>query len=98
MDDCRCSIRVLNAPKFKTGKWLGAIAWRGGGCYRKLQVKGLLVTREVIEMAMCDFRYDNRKVCKELGFVFRPVAQTVKDVAALYNTALEKKSSFSFFN
>lgn len=88
----------VKRAKFKTGKWLGAIAWRGEWLLSKITGKRALVTREVIEMAMCDFRYDNRKVCKELGFVFRPVAQTVKDVAALYNTALEKKSSFSFFN
>lgn len=88
----------VKRARFKTGRWLGAIAWRGEWLLSKITGKRALVTREVIEMAMCDFRYDNRKVSEELGFVFRPVAQTVKDVAALYNTALEKKSSFSFFS
>jgi len=88
----------VKRAKYRTGKLLGEIAWRGEWLLSKITGKRALVTREVIEMAMCDFRYDNRKVCKELSFEFRPVAQTVKDVAALYNTALEKKSSFSFFN
>lgn len=87
----------VKRAKYKTGKLLGEIAWRGEWLLSKITGKRALVTREVIEMAMCDFRYDNHKATAELGFVFRPVKDTVMDVASLYTSSLVEKSAFSFF-
>jgi hypothetical protein len=87
----------VKRARIKTGKWLGAIAWRGEWLLSKLSGKKALVTREVIDMAMSDFRYNNQKIRHALGFEFRSVKTTVNDVAALYHESLQRKADFSYF-
>lgn len=85
----------VKRARFKTGKILGEIAWRGEWLVSKIFGKKALVTKEVIDLALCDFRYSNQKVCTELGFAFRPVSETVQDVAAIYRQSVLNNSVFA---
>ncbi len=84
----------VKRAKYKTGKLLGEIAWRGEWLLSKMTGKRALITKEVIDMALCEFRYDNRKAKETLGFGFRPVVETVTDVAALYKKSFAQKAFF----
>ncbi|MBL0105036.1 MAG: NAD-dependent epimerase/dehydratase family protein [Bacteroidetes bacterium] len=75
--------RELGKPEatIKVTPLMGEIGWRLEGVKSFLLGKKSLITRETVRNGGMDWEYSNTKICKELGFSFIPIAQSVKDTA-----------------
>jgi dihydroflavonol-4-reductase len=85
----------VKRPFLAANKYLGEIAWRLDTLKGKLTGKRPLVTKEVIEIALCEYRYNNEKVKKNFNFEFRKVDDTIKDVCELYKESRRLNQHFA---
>lgn len=72
------------APNQQATPLLSAIAWRLEALKSMFTGRTPLITKETIQLASRRYYYDNSKVRKALNYTFRPVAETVQEVAAAY--------------
>ena len=85
----------VKRPFIPANRFLGKIAWRLDTLKAKLTGQRPLVTKEVIEMALCDYNYNNKKIRKILGYDFRKVNDTVKEVCLMYKKSVADKKNFA---
>ncbi|MGB0177854.1 MAG: hypothetical protein ACPF9D_11855, partial [Owenweeksia sp.] len=64
--------------------WMSALIWRVEKVKSWLTGKKAVVTRETAHTAQRTYYYDSEKVRRVLGFKFRPVRETVEDMARHY--------------
>jgi nucleoside-diphosphate-sugar epimerase len=81
-------------PYIKTAKILGEIAWRMESFKGLFGKPSVLITKDSVTLGQNDFYYSNDKVRKALDFTFRPVKETISEVAAAYLKSKEEKKEF----
>lgn len=74
----------VKRPQWPVGKGLAALAWRADWLKSILTSTPHNITKDLIEVALTDFKYSNEKVKKELNYSYIPLDKTIKDVAELY--------------
>lgn len=74
----------VRRPYIHSGKVLGSLAWRFEAVKSLFAKPSNIITHDSVEIGQNDFYYSNEKVKKALGFTFRPLRETINDVAALY--------------
>jgi nucleoside-diphosphate-sugar epimerase len=85
-------------PGIKVNKLIGSIAWRAEAVKSVFTKATPLITKDSAAMAQNDFKYSNEKVRKTLGFTFRPLTQTVSEVATAYLRSQKEGSKFGLLN
>ena len=73
------------APSTKASKWMGELAWRLEVGRSRLFGGTPLLTRETARTAHQKNFYNSSRICETLNFQFRPLEETIKDIAAFYN-------------
>ncbi|MFN8308902.1 MAG: SDR family NAD(P)-dependent oxidoreductase [Chitinophagales bacterium] len=73
----------VKRPTLPVGKYLASVAWRAEALKSRLTGSYPLVTSESVRLARDHFEYSNSKALK-MGISFRPLQQTIQDVARLY--------------
>jgi len=71
-------------PKRKITPFLSNLAWRWEWLKSKLTGKAPLVTKETAATALDKNYYRNEKVREELDFKFRPLKESVREIASFY--------------
>lgn len=71
-------------PTVKAQPWMGEIVWRAERLKSFITGKKPLVTPETARTSHQLNRYANQKIRSALDFEFRPMEQTIKELAALY--------------
>ena len=84
-------------PYIRSGKALGELGWRIEALKSLFSTPSQLVTRDSVSIGQNDFYYSNDKICKALGFTFRPLAETISDVANAYLRSKQDKKAFGLF-
>lgn len=74
----------VRRPYIQSGKVLGSLAWRFEEVKSLFTRPSAIITHDSVEIGQNDFYYSNDKVSKALDFNFRPLKDTIHDVAALY--------------
>lgn len=74
----------VKRAKWPVNKWLATLAWRVDWLKARLTSSSHDITKDLIEVALTDFKYSNEKVKHELNYSFIPLDKTIKDVAELY--------------
>lgn len=74
----------VRRPYIQSGKLLGSLAWRLEAVKALFTRPSAIITHDSVEIGQNDFYYSNDKVRKALNYDFRPLQQTINDVAALY--------------
>jgi len=74
----------VNPPKKEAKPWLLNIAWRLDWLRHKLTSSRRSFTKHTAKSAMSVTKYDNSKIKNTLGFEFKPIDQSIKDVCELY--------------
>ncbi|MFN8276808.1 MAG: NAD-dependent epimerase/dehydratase family protein [Chitinophagales bacterium] len=82
------------APSIELNAFLAAAAWRLESVKSALTGSSPLITKESARLTREIYRYSSEKLKKELGFKFRPLQQTIADVAALYLRSHQENKSF----
>ena len=85
-------------PAIAIHKYLAAIAWRYESVKAVITKSTPLLTAESAVMAQSDFRYSNEKICQTLSYQFRPLSETITDVAKLYLQSLKEKKGYGIIN
>jgi nucleoside-diphosphate-sugar epimerase len=78
-------------PDIPVSPFLGMIAAFGAGLIASLTGKPASVTRETIRSSHHVTHYSNRKIIEKTGYTFRPVTQSVNEIASLFMR--DKKTS-----
>ncbi|MCW3124771.1 MAG: NAD-dependent epimerase/dehydratase [Bacteroidetes bacterium] len=81
-------------PYIRSSKMLGEIAWRLEALINIFGKPPVLITRDSVALGQNDFYYNNDKVRKALNFTFRPVGDTIAEVAAAYLRSRREKTAF----
>jgi nucleoside-diphosphate-sugar epimerase len=78
--------RELKKPEatIKVTPFIGELGWRVEGVKSFLLRKKSLITRETVRNGGMDWEYSNTKVCKEIGFSFMPIEQSISDTAKYF--------------
>ncbi len=71
-------------PSVLAKPWMGELVWRYERIKSFLTGKKPLVTPETARTAHQTSRYSNQKIEEELDFSFRPLEESIADIAALY--------------
>lgn len=71
-------------PSVHAKPWMGEIVWRTEAMRTSLMGGTPMVTRETARTAHQMNYYSSEKAEKKLGFQFRPVEETIKDIAGFY--------------
>jgi dihydroflavonol-4-reductase len=71
-------------PHILVKPWMGEIAWRLFAIVRALGISKFNVTKETARASQKKYYYNSEKIQKAIGFKFKPVAETVKQVCHLY--------------
>lgn len=74
----------VRRPYIQSGKLLGSLAWRLEEVKSLFTRPSAIITHDSVEIGQNDFYYSNDKVRKALDYTFRPLKDTINDVAALY--------------
>lgn len=88
----------VKRPSIKVNKLIGSLAWRFDSIRSLFTDVEPLATRDSITIAQNDFRYSNEKVCKTLNFTFRPLRDTVTEIAATYLESRQQKKEYGLLN
>ncbi|HAD98430.1 MAG TPA: hypothetical protein DCG19_13550 [Cryomorphaceae bacterium] len=80
----------VKAPNTEVLPRMSAIIWRMEKLRSFITGKKPVVTRETAHTAQHTYYYDSNKIKKTLGFEFRPVRETVEDMARHYRKWLKR--------
>ena len=72
------------APKVNVPASMTAIAWRVEAVRAFLTGARPEVTREMAVTTSQEYRYSSEKLCKTLGFTFRPAEESIKEICGIY--------------
>ncbi|MEQ9263066.1 MAG: NAD-dependent epimerase/dehydratase family protein [Owenweeksia sp.] len=81
----------VRTPYKEVQPWMSAVLWRLEKVRSFLSGRKAVITKETSETAQRTYYYDNGKIKKELGFEFRPVTQTIADMARHYRKWQKQK-------
>jgi len=76
-------------PSIRVAPWLSALAWPILGLLSKLTGKKPSLTKATHRTAQSSFQYDGSLITKETDFVYRPVAQSIRQTGAAYLASLK---------
>lgn len=76
-------------PKYKLKGAISHLAWITESIRSKLTGNDPTITKELVRLMQHHFYYDNSKVKEKLGYEFRPMSKSIKDVSEKY---LESKA------
>lgn len=74
----------VRRPNLEAGAFLRQLAWRAEWVKSLFSKQRPLITRESAAVASVNFVYDNQKIRSALDYTFIPMAQSIKDTAAIY--------------
>lgn len=74
----------VSPPKKEAKAWLLSLAWRVDWLRHKLFGKRRGLSKQSARSALSITKYDNSKIRKALGFEFKSIDQSVKEVCRLY--------------
>lgn len=80
----------VRRPNWEAGALLRQIAWRAEWAKTLFSKQRPLITSESAAVASLDFFYSNEKIRKALGYTFIPMAQSIKETAAIYRRQYPK--------
>jgi nucleoside-diphosphate-sugar epimerase len=72
------------APSIAVKPWLSAIAWRVEAIKAFFTDKNPLITKETAMAALSENYYQNQKVKEALGFSFKPLKESIQEIATFY--------------
>jgi len=81
----------VNPPKKEAKPWLLNITWRLDWLRHKLTRSRRSFTKHTAKSVMSVTKYDNSKIKNTLGFEFKPIDQSIKEVCELYLRDLKLK-------
>ena len=74
----------MRAPWRKASPLIAAMAWRLDAVRSMITGRESVITRESSKIALDKHFYSNRKICRELGYTFKPVMESVRETAAYF--------------
>lgn len=81
----------IKKPSYHAGPFLSGIAWRVEKIIGMISGKFPLITRETARTANKTYKYDNKKIIKELDYSFIPMKQSVIDTCEIFLRELSLK-------
>ncbi len=67
-------------PKIEIGKYLSEISWRGVAFLKLFGLAKINITKETSRTSQKKYFYSNSKIKTAIGFEFKPLNQTIKEV------------------
>lgn len=79
---------LLNRPKptIRAERFMLSLAWRAAKIASLLTGKKPVLTKESARAASDKMQFDNRKVCKTIGYEFKSIDDTLRDIHKTYYT------------
>jgi nucleoside-diphosphate-sugar epimerase len=74
----------VKQPQREVKPWMGALAWRWEYLKTKLTGQKPLITKETARTAQQECYYDNSKIKQALNFEFKPLEQSIQEIAQRY--------------
>tara|TARA_B100001063_G_C16776354_1_gene565759 strand:+ start:1959 stop:2981 length:1023 start_codon:yes stop_codon:yes gene_type:complete len=74
----------VNPPKKEAKPWLLKLAWRADWLKHKLTGSRRSFTKHTAKSATSITKYDNSKIKNAIGFEFKPINQSIKEICELY--------------
>ena len=74
----------VNPPKKEAKPWLLKLAWRADWLKQKLTGSRRSFTKHTAKSATSITKYDNSKIKNAIGFEFKPINQSIKEICELY--------------
>lgn len=71
-------------PDVPVRPWMSGVAWRLSALFTRLSGRRTFLTRETARQSGRTHYYDNSRSLEELTFSYRPLAETIRETAALY--------------
>jgi len=71
-------------PDIPVRPWLSGIAWRLSALFTRLSGRSPFLTKETARQSGRTYYYDNSRSLEELSFSYRPLSETIRETAALY--------------
>jgi len=71
-------------PDIPVRPWMSGIAWRLSSMVTRLSGRRPFLTRETARQSGRTYFYDNSRSVEELSFSYRPLSETIRETAALY--------------
>ncbi|MFD0794669.1 SDR family NAD(P)-dependent oxidoreductase [Mucilaginibacter litoreus] len=75
----------VKAPATLAKPWMMEIAWRGAAFWGMITGKAPAIDKTSAKAASNTRNFDNSKIKKAIGFEFRPVSKTIKEICAALN-------------
>ncbi len=72
---------------------MSALAWRWEAVKSYFSGKPPLVTKETARTSLGEYYYKNDKVKESLNYQFRPIKETIKDLASFYQQAQQAQQA-----
>ncbi len=88
----------VRRPYIHSGRVLGSLAWRFESVRSLFAKPSAIITHDSVAIGQNDFYYSNEKVRKALDYTFRPLQQTISDVAALYLQSRRDQQPFAILS
>lgn len=85
----------VRRPYIHSGRILGTLAWRFERIRSLFSKPSAIITHDSVVIGQNDFYYSNDKVRKALQYEFRPLRDTIADVAALYLQSRRDKAPYA---
>jgi dihydroflavonol-4-reductase len=74
----------IRGPQIEIKPWMSSLAWRWEALKSYFTRKSPLVTKETAQTSLGEYYYKNDKVKATLNYQFRPLKETIKDLASFY--------------
>lgn len=72
----------VKPPRWCPPRWMSEVGWRLFAIISFFTQKEPFITRETVKSAYNSFEYDGSKICRELGFSYRPIEATIQESCA----------------
>ncbi|APY08124.1 NAD-dependent epimerase [Winogradskyella sp. J14-2] len=80
----------VNPPKKEAKAWLLSIAWRLDWLRHKITGSRRSFSKHTAKSAVSITKYDNTKIKDALGFLFKPIDQSINEICELYKKDLKR--------
>lgn len=74
----------VKPPSIKSGKLMLSLAWRAAWLAAKISGKKPIITRQTARSAAAINRYDGTKITRAIDLKYRPIEESICDIAAMY--------------
>lgn len=79
-------------PDIPVRPWMSGLAWRLSSIITRLSGRRPFLTRETARQSGRTHYYDNSRSLEELSFTYRPLTETIRETAALYQQQYSQPS------